>query len=68
MSAGLSYAQIDRRLATDRARRLVREAAMCLAERGLSADTIRDAMTDMCTSETEHAVEYAVRYDAEEGG
>ncbi len=41
----------------------VREAAMVLAKRGLSAETIREAMLDMAETEAEHAIAWAAEYD-----
>ena len=45
------------------ARMKVREAAMLLARRGLDADTIREAMIDMATTEAEHAIAWAAEED-----
>lgn len=41
----------------------IREAAMSLARKGLSADTIREAMLDMAETEAEHAIAWAEEED-----
>ncbi len=45
------------------ARMLVRNAAMLLARRGLSAETIREYMRDLGESEAEHAIAWAEEDD-----
>ena len=41
----------------------IREVAMYLAHRGLDAETIREAMIDMATTEAEHAIAWAAEED-----
>ena len=48
------------------ARLAIRRVAMDLAERGLSAETIRDAMSDMATDAIDRAAAYIAEYDREE--
>ena len=64
-AAGPYTAQAQLR-ATDRARNDVRRAAMYLAQMGLSTDTIRESMLDMCATATAEAVRYVERYEAAE--
>lgn len=45
------------------ARLKMRDVAMGLARRGLSAETIRAAMLDMAASEAEEAIAWAEAYD-----
>ncbi len=45
------------------ARMKVRGAAMLLAKRGLSADTIREYMRDLAETEAEHAIAWAAEED-----
>lgn len=52
--------------ATSAARWKVREAAMLLAQRGLSAETIREAMRDMADTESDRAIEWADEYERRE--
>lgn len=48
------------------ARTQVRAIAHELAEQGLSAETIREAMLDMATDASDRAAKYIAEYDTEE--
>ena len=60
------YARQAQESSTDYARNRIHEAALYLAHKGLSAETIAAAMLDCCRTATAAAVAYADAWDEAE--